>query len=52
MMVLNHPNFNSPIAGGVVFDSSDLTKYSGSAGAITETANRERQIQFALRIEF
>ena len=24
--VLNHPNFNSPIAGGVVFDSSDLIR--------------------------
>ena len=29
-----------------------LTKYAGSAGAITDTANRERQIQFALRLEF
>jgi len=36
----------------VVFDSSNVTKYSGSAGAITLTANRERQIQFALRLEF
>ena len=50
--VLNHPNFNTPISGSVVFNTSDLTKYSGSAGAITETANRERQIQFALRLEF
>ena len=50
--ILNHANFNSPIAGNVVFDTSDPTKYAGSAGAITETANRERQIQFALRLEF
>jgi hypothetical protein len=49
---LNHPNFNSPVSGSVVFNPSDLTKYSGSVGAITETANRERQIQFALRLEF
>jgi Carboxypeptidase regulatory-like domain len=51
--VLNHPNFNTPIAGAVVFDSSDVSKYSGSAGAITETTKgNERQIQFALRLEF
>jgi hypothetical protein len=50
--ILNHANFNSPIAGNVVFDTSDPTKYAGSAGTITETANRERQIQFALRLEF
>jgi hypothetical protein len=36
----------------VVFDTSDLTKYAGSAGTITDTSNRERQIQFALRLEF
>jgi hypothetical protein len=35
-----------------VFDSSDPSEYSGSAGAMTNTANRERQIQFALRLEF
>jgi hypothetical protein len=50
--ILNHANFNSPIAGNVVFDTGDLSKYAGSAGTITETANRERQIQFALRLEF
>jgi hypothetical protein len=51
--VLNHPNFNTPVAGAVVFDSSDVSKYSGSAGAITETTRgNERQIQFALRLEF
>jgi len=50
--VLNHANFNSPIAGNVVFDTNDPTKYAGSAGTITETANRERQIQFALRLQF
>src|SRR5207244_4122101 len=50
--ILNHANFNSPIAGNVVFDTSDRSKYAGTAGAITETANRERQIQFALRLEF
>ena len=49
--ILNHANFNTSIARSVVFDTSDLTKYAGSAGAITETANRERQIQFALRLE-
>jgi hypothetical protein len=50
--VLNHANLNNPIAGAVVFESSDLTKYSGTAGVITDTAKRERQIQFALRLEF
>ncbi|PYS38356.1 MAG: TonB-dependent receptor [Acidobacteria bacterium] len=50
--ILNHANFNSPIAGNVVFDTSDPSKYAGTAGTITETANRERQIQFALRLEF
>ena len=50
--ILNHANFNTPVGGAVVFDTSDLSKYSGSAGAITSTANRERQIQFALRFEF
>jgi hypothetical protein len=49
--ILNHVNFNNPTAGIVMFDASDL-KYSGSAGVITDTANRERQIQFALRLEF
>jgi len=52
--ILNHANFNSPIAGNVVFDTSDPSKYAGSAGTITETApvHGERQIQFALRLEF
>jgi Carboxypeptidase regulatory-like domain len=50
--IFNHANFNSPIAGNVVFDTSDPSKYAGSAGTITETAGRERQIQFALRLEF
>jgi hypothetical protein len=50
--ILNHLNFNSPISGNVVFDTGDSSKYAGSAGTITETANRERQIQFALRLEF
>jgi hypothetical protein len=50
--MLNHANFNNPIAGNVVFDTSDPTKYAGSAGRITDTSNRERQIQFALRLEF
>jgi hypothetical protein len=49
--ILNHVNFNNPTAGIVMFDASDL-KYSGAAGTITDTANRERQIQFALRLEF
>jgi hypothetical protein len=49
--ILNHANFNNPTAGIVMFDASDL-KYSGAAGTITDTANRERQIQFALRLEF
>src|SRR5439155_6474092 len=39
--IINQPNFNSPIAGNVVFDTSDPSKYAGTAGTITETANRE-----------
>ena len=53
--ILNHANFQNPSTTGggiVVFDTSDPSKYAGSAGTITETANRERQIQFALRLEF
>ena len=54
--ILNHANFVNPSTTGggiVVFDTSDPTKYAGSAGAITETVKQnERQIQFALRLEF
>src|SRR5262245_35345048 len=50
--ILNHVNLNNPTAGIVVFDTADPSKYAGAAGAITDTANRERQIQFALRLEF
>jgi hypothetical protein len=39
----------SPAISGVVRDG---TAPSASAGAITETSNRERQIQFALKLLF
>jgi len=45
--ILNHANLNTPL--GAVFDGAS---YSGTAGVIENTANRERQIQFALRLEF
>ncbi|PYR98861.1 MAG: hypothetical protein DMG12_21645 [Acidobacteria bacterium] len=45
--VLNHANFSHPEL--IVFSGRDI---AGSAGVIRETANRERQIQFALRLEF
>jgi len=45
--VLNHANFSHPQLN--VFSGAEI---AGSAGVITETANRERQIQFALRLEF
>ena len=45
--VLNHANFRYPEL--IVFSGSEI---AGSAGVIRETANRERQIQFALRLEF
>jgi len=45
--VLNHANFRYPEL--IVFAGSEI---AGSAGVIRETANRERQIQFALRLEF
>jgi hypothetical protein len=45
--VLNHPNFAHPEL--IVFSGND---FAGSAGTVLSTANRERQIQFALRLEF
>ncbi|MGH9784012.1 MAG: carboxypeptidase regulatory-like domain-containing protein [Terriglobia bacterium] len=45
--VLNHANLDIPLAA--IFEGAN---YSGTAGVITETSNRERQIQFALRLEF
>jgi hypothetical protein len=45
--ILNHANLNTPL--GAVFDGAS---YTGTAGVITDTATRERQIQFALRLEF
>jgi len=45
--VLNHATFRFPEL--IVFSGTDI---AGSAGVIRETANRERQIQFALRLEF
>ncbi|HYR45199.1 MAG TPA: carboxypeptidase regulatory-like domain-containing protein, partial [Terriglobia bacterium] len=45
--VLNHATFRFPEL--IVFSGSEI---AGSAGVIRETANRERQIQFALRLEF
>ena len=45
--ILNHANFRTP-------DTTIFTgnSFSGNAGRILETSNRERQIQFALRLEF
>jgi hypothetical protein len=45
--LFNHANFDAPRP--VVFTG---TAISGSAGILDQTANRERQIQFALRLEF
>ena len=45
--VLNHVNFNTP--NPVVFFGTNI---GPSAGAITDTATRERQIQLALRLLF
>lgn len=45
--ILNHTNLGAPRP--VVFEGTNL---SGGAGIIDKTANRERQIQFALRLEF
>jgi hypothetical protein len=46
-IVVNHANFDAPEL--IVFSGSDI---AGSAGVIRGTASRERQIQFALRLEF
>jgi hypothetical protein len=45
--VLNHANFRYPEL--IIFSGNDI---AGSAGVIPSTANRERQIQLALRLEF
>jgi len=45
--VLNHANFDTPEL--IIFSGRDI---AGSAGAIRDTTTRERQIQFALRLEF
>ncbi len=45
--ILNHANFDTPEA--IVFTDTNI---AGTAGEIISTANRERQIQFALRLEF
>ena len=46
--ILNHANFRVPDA--TIFSGNNI---SGNAGRITETlADNERQIQFALRLEF
>jgi len=45
--VFNHANFSHPEL--IVFSGSDI---AASAGTILSTATRERQIQFALRLEF
>jgi hypothetical protein len=60
--LLNHANFDTPEL--IVFEGSDAScrvpaavhpsacGIAGSAGQIRSTTNRERQIQFALRLEF
>jgi len=45
--LFNHANFRQP--NPVVFQGSN---YSSSAGLITETATKSRQIQFALKLLF
>ena len=57
--VLNHPNFSGQGLHTSIFDGvpGDVTPFSetphGSAGAVThQLANNQRQIQFALRLEF
>ena len=45
--VLNHANFDTPEL--IIFSERDI---AGSAGVIRDITTRERQIQFALRLEF
>jgi len=45
--ILNHANFKTPDT--TIFSGSNI---SGNAGRLLETSNSERQIQFALRLEF
>jgi hypothetical protein len=45
--VLNHTNFQSPLSSNVIFDSTG--NLQNGAGAIVQTANDSREIQFALK---
>jgi len=45
--ILNHTNFDTPNL--VVFTGTSI---NSTAGTITDTSNRERQIQFALKLQF
>jgi hypothetical protein len=45
--VLNHTNFQSPLSSNVLFDSTGNRQ--NGAGAIVQTANDSREIQFAVK---
>jgi len=48
--VLNHSNFNSPIANSTLFDQTGASV--GGAGALDSTSTSNREIQFALKVIF
>jgi hypothetical protein len=48
--VLNHSNFNSPIANSTLFDQTGAP--IGGAGALDSTSTSNREIQFALKLIF
>jgi hypothetical protein len=48
--VLNHSNFNSPIANSTLFDQTGASV--GGAGALDSTSTSNREIQIALKLIF
>jgi len=48
--VMNHSNFNSPIANSTLFDQTGSSV--GGAGALDSTSTSNREIQFALKLIF
>jgi hypothetical protein len=48
--LLNHSNFNSPIANSTLFDQTGAR--IGNAGALDSTSTTSREIQFALKVIF
>jgi hypothetical protein len=48
--VINHSNFNSPIANSTLFDQNGIPV--GNAGALDSTSTTNREIQFGVKLAF